>query len=68
MNLKKRIEKCQKYSGKPDLPWHVSRVFPNIDIGCTGIAFDMDGDYVTIDEALEALAYLRIQLEGEDDY
>lgn len=65
MRLKKQIEKCEYYSGKPksEIPWEVLRVFPNMDIGSTGISFSPDGDFVTREEAIFALEYLLNELK-----
>lgn len=64
MKLRKQIKKCEKYSGSPigDLPWEVRRAFPHIDICSSGIAFDEDGDFLTIDEAIDVLNILIDQL------
>lgn len=65
MTLGQQIRKCEKYSGKPkgDIPWEVLRLFPNIDVSCTGVAFDIEGDYVSIPEAIVALKLLIEQLK-----
>ena len=63
MKLGKQLRKCMKYSGKPELPWEVERFFPTIDIACTGIAFERQGDYASIEEAVYALEYLLKEIK-----
>lgn len=64
MTLRKKIQKIQQHSKVDNLPYHVECVFPEIELGVTGIAFSEKGDFVSIGEAIWALEWLANDLRG----
>lgn len=62
MRLRKRIKKLKKLSGKPDMPFEISRFFPDIYVSDCGIEFALDGDMASLEEARSTLKYLLKEL------
>jgi hypothetical protein len=60
-----RMSKRKEVDFKKQIPWEVKRTGLDPDVYGSQISFTQDGDYLDLDEAREAVAWLVTQLGGK---